>query len=164
MRMWDYELISIEASTSDPDKLSNDFRVKQNRKGEIYFDGYIYFNYDFANFGTMVESSAMRSQAGNENEYAPVIWSIPKETYDEFMENYYKDIIYSNVGSCTNLPEPENIVPWKSHNYTFVNCKIEPHGFPDIVPQGYYRVNFKVTGEVNWGFVGVVRVFDKYGH
>ncbi|XP_051861785.1 uncharacterized protein LOC117570306 [Drosophila albomicans] len=160
-RMWDYEIIWVETYSSDPEKQSLDFNVKQNRLGEVFFDGYIFYNYKLAN-GTMVEVRAWRSPTGNENEYKTVPYLIPKQTYDKFMKSYYDDLLYKNLCNCSTLPEPENIYPWKNDNYTFSGCIVQPKGFPDIAPQGYYKANFSVTGEVNWGFVGVAKIFDKF--
>jgi len=89
-------------------------------------------------------------------------WTIKKQTYTEFIENFYDDIIYSNFAGCSNMPKPDEVLPWRRTNYTFKDCIVEGDGLPEMAPQGYYKVVFKVTGEVEWGFVAISRITDKW--
>ncbi|KAH8372123.1 hypothetical protein KR093_010118, partial [Drosophila rubida] len=159
-RRWDYEPITMEPYTSDPDKLFIDFRIKRNSRGDYNYFGYFYFNYDIDET-TMVEATAMRSQSGNEDDYKPVPWTISKQPYQEFLENFYHDLVYKNFGSCSNFKKPEDVLPWENGNYTFSDCEITGDGMPEIAPQGYYKIDFNVTGEVDWGFQAVCKIFDK---
>jgi len=88
-------------------------------------------------------------------------WSIKKQTYPEYIEGFYEDMIYANLAHCTNLPEPANASPWKRANYTLTECIVEGKGMPEMAPQGYYKVIFTATGEVDWVFETVVKIFDK---
>ncbi|KAM8712819.1 hypothetical protein ACLKA7_013191 [Drosophila subpalustris] len=159
-RKWDYELISVESTTSDPDKLFIDVRIKRMRQGDFAYHGYINFNYDVDDT-TMVEAVSFRSQSGRDDEYSPMPWSIPKQLYTEFIESFYEDMIYKNLGGCSNMPKPENVLPFKKENITLTECVVSGDGLPEMAPQGYYKVKLTVTGEVEWTIVSVAKIFDK---
>ncbi|XP_034480169.1 uncharacterized protein LOC117785977 [Drosophila innubila] len=160
-RKWDYEPISMEPHTSDPKKFSIDLRIKRMPRGEFAYDGYLNFAYD-VDENTMVEAVAYRSQSGREEEYVLMPWSIEKQPYTKYVEDFYEDVVYSNFGSCTTLPTPEKANPWQRGNYTFKECVVEGKGMPEIAPQGFYKVIFTATGEVDWGIEAVVRITDKH--
>ncbi|KAH8296941.1 hypothetical protein KR044_001167, partial [Drosophila immigrans] len=159
-RRWDYEPISIDPYTSDSEKLAIDFRIKRNNQGDYNYNGFFTFNYDIDD-NTMVEATAKRSQSGNDDDYKPVPWSIPRQPYFEFIKNFYDDLVYKNFGKCSNFRTPDDVLPWKKDNYSFFDCSIEGDGMPEIAPQGYYKINFNVDGEVDWGFEAVCKIFDK---
>ncbi|KAM8712820.1 hypothetical protein ACLKA7_013192 [Drosophila subpalustris] len=160
-RRWDYEPISMDPNTSDPNKMDIQLRIKRVPPGELAYDGYLNFNYDITD-ETMIEAVAFRSQSGNEDDFVPMPWSIEKQPYPKYVKDIYEDIVYSNFGSCTTLPKPEDALPWKRGNITFTECFVEGKGMPDLAPQGYYKVIFKVTDPaVEWGFDAVVKITDK---
>ncbi|XP_034102071.1 uncharacterized protein LOC117566639 [Drosophila albomicans] len=159
-RRWDYEPISVDPYTSDRDKLDVEFRIKRSPRGEYFFAGFVNFNY-VMDETTMMEATAMRSQSGNDDDYTPVPWSIPKQNYEEFFKNFYENLVYKNFGGCSNFRAPADLFPWVNGNYSFSDCEVSGDGMPEIAPQGYYKINFNVTGEVEWGFESVCKIFDK---
>ncbi|XP_034480170.1 uncharacterized protein LOC117785978 [Drosophila innubila] len=160
-RSWDYEPISVDSTSSDSNKLDIDIRVKRMPRGEFAYDGYIKYNYDITE-DTMIEAEAFRSNSGRDEDYTPMPWTIPKQPFSKFIDDFYKDMIYENFHSCSNMPAPDDGIPYKIGNWTFNECVVEGKGMPEMAPQGYLKVIFKITGEVEWGFVSVSRIFDKY--
>ncbi|XP_034477897.1 uncharacterized protein LOC117784307 [Drosophila innubila] len=130
-------------------------------RGEFAYDGYINFNYDVTD-DTMIEAVAFRSTSGRDEDYTPLPWTIPKQPFSKFIEDFYKDMIYENLYSCSNLPEPDKVLPFQRGNLTLKECVVEGKGMPEMAPQGYYKIILKTTGEVEWGFVSVARLFDKF--
>lgn len=89
-------------------------------------------------------------------------WTIEKQPYPKYIEDFYQDLVYSNFGSCSDLPEPDSATPWNRGNYTFKDCFVDGDGLPEIAPQGFYKVIFTATGEVDWGIEAIVRITDKH--
>ncbi|XP_034480171.1 uncharacterized protein LOC117785979 [Drosophila innubila] len=160
-RRWNYEPISVDPNTSDSNKLDIDVRIKRMPRGEFAYDGHVNFNYDVGD-DTMIECTAFRSVSGREEDYTALPWGIPKQIYTKFIKDFYQDLIFKNFHSCSNLPTPDNVLPFKRDNYSFVECVVNGDGLPDIVPQGYYKIVATVTGEVEFGFVTISRITDKF--
>lgn len=74
--------------------------------------------------------------SGREEDYHELPYKIPKQTLSEFIENYYKDLLYSNIGQCSNLPKFEGkfVPPFPKNSYYFNQCALTGDGFPDILP------------------------------
>ncbi|XP_064543238.1 uncharacterized protein LOC135431834 [Drosophila montana] len=129
------------------------------RKGYV-FTGKVLVNFDMDDT-TMVEATAYRSSSGAEDDYKILPWSIPKQTFKSFADSHYKDIVYKNLKQCSNIPEPENVYPWPKGTYKFDRCTATGDGMPEIAPEGYYKVIFTISGEVETGFTTIVRLFTK---
>lgn len=108
-----------------------------------------------------MEASIQQSQTGRDDDYRQMPWNIDKQPFPKYLEDFYKDVLYANVGHCSNLVEPGNEIPWPMITYKFENCIITGDGLPEIAPEGYYKVFFNVTGEVDWGFVLGLKIVSK---
>lgn len=92
----------------------------------------------------------LSSQSGRKDDYNPTPYKIQPIKFVEAMENYYQDLLYSNVANCSNIPEIKGkyVSPFP-HGHYFVNrCAITANGFPDILPLGYYKLVFNIEGEI----------------
>lgn len=87
-------------------------------------------------------------------------WRIPKQTFKEFLDNFYDDLVVKNFANCSNLP-PQPLDPWPRLRLEYDQCQPDLDKLPELAPQGFYKVRFSVTGEVDWGFETTTRVFDK---
>jgi len=107
---------------------------------------------------------AYRSSSGEESDYKIIPLSIPKQNYVEFMNNNYKDVVIPNLGGCSNLVKFEDKFkpPWPKNTYKLEKCVADSDGFPDMVPEGYYKVNFTMSNPVDWGFVLIVKISTKF--
>ncbi|XP_068144291.1 uncharacterized protein [Drosophila tropicalis] len=161
-RQWEYELLSIDTFTSDESKLKIDFRVVRMGRGEFGFSGEIAFNYD-ADETTMVEGKGYRSTTGGESDYKVLPFDVPEQPYTEFLDKHYKNLIINNLAECSNLPQYEGdfVPPWPKDTYIFDKCIPKADGYPDFALEGYYKMVFKVTGPVNWGFTAIARIITK---
>lgn len=106
---------------------------------------------------------AYRSTSGDENDYKIMPFSIPKQPYVEFMNSHYKNVVLPNLGDCSNLIKFDGKFepPWPQDTYVLDKCVANSDGFPDMVPEGYYKVNFTLTNPVDWGFILIVKITTK---
>ncbi|EDV55052.1 uncharacterized protein LOC6547072 [Drosophila erecta] len=161
-RKWDYEPLSIETYSTDESMLKIEAKVDRVGRGEYAISANIEFKYT-PDENTMVQASAYRSSSGEENDYKIIPLSIPKQPYSEFMNNHYKDVVIPNLGGCSNLIKFEDkfVPPWPQNTYVLDKCVANSDGFPDIVPEGYYKVNFTMMNPVDWGFILIVKISTK---
>ncbi|XP_023168324.2 uncharacterized protein LOC111597715 [Drosophila hydei] len=155
-RNWVYEPLSVEVKTSDPTKLN--IEAKLDRIGRDFTISItLDWNYD-VDETTMVEAYSYRSASGNENDYTPLPWTMPRQTYKKYTETYYQNIVYKNLANCSNLPKPDNVDPWPRGQYILDKCVANGDGLPEIAPEGYYKVIFQVFGEVDWEFLVISKL------
>ncbi|ALC42390.1 CG18538, partial [Drosophila busckii] len=159
-RKWDYEPLSIEATTSDASKLSLTTEVERLSRSEFAFTGTIEFNYDIDDT-TTIEAVSYRSNTGNEDDYKLLPWKLQKQSAKEFFKGYYEQYIFKNLGHCSNLPQLDNIDPWPKNTYKFEHCVVTGEGMPELVPEGFYKVVFSVDGEVDWVITAVAKITAK---
>lgn len=107
---------------------------------------------------------ALRSTSGREDDYTPMPWIIEKQLFTKFIKDFYEEMLYDNLHSCSNMPSPDNVFPIKRGNWTLNECIVEGKGLPEMAPQGYYKIILNVTGDVEWGFVSVAKITDKYAY
>lgn len=110
-----------------------------------------------------VEAYGYRSSSGNEEDYKLLPWSIPKQPFEKFIEEYYEKMIFKNLQHCSNIPETKDAYPWPKGTYTFDKCIVAGEGMPEIAPEGYYKVIFEVTGQCEMRFTTIVKVTTKTG-
>ncbi|ALC42391.1 CG34028, partial [Drosophila busckii] len=103
-----------------------------------------------------------RSNTGNEEDYTLMPWSVPKQTYEEYTKSFYESIVHKNLAHCSNLPTPDKAYPIpKGTVYKFDRCVVDGDGMPDYAPDGYYKVVFNATGEVEWTVTIIVKITKK---
>ncbi|XP_017117331.1 uncharacterized protein LOC108139199 [Drosophila elegans] len=163
-RKWDYEPLSFITTSSDDSKLKFDAKIDRLGRGEYGLTAVIEWKYE-TNEKTMVEAFAYRSNSGDESDYKLLPWSIPKQTFYEYLNTYYKDMIIKNIGHCSNLPQFEGKFqpPWPQNTYKMEKCKFDGDGLPEIAPPGYYKIVFSKFGpdQPTWGFTAVFKLTNK---
>ncbi|KAH8400798.1 hypothetical protein KR009_000970, partial [Drosophila setifemur] len=164
-RQWDYEPISIETTSSDESKLKFDAKIERLGRGEFGLSGTIEWKYD-ADENTMVEATVFRSTSGDEADYKQLPWTIPKQTFYDYLSTHYKDLIMNNFHHCSNLPHFEGNFqpPWEKKTYIASKCKIgDAEGLPEIAPPGFYKIVFSTFGpdQPTWGFTAIFKLTAK---
>ncbi|XP_017836707.1 uncharacterized protein LOC108595931 [Drosophila busckii] len=159
-RRWDYEPLEFEGISSDHSKLGIDLGIKRIKRGEFAMDGVIDVKYDVDDT-TMIEAIAWRSNTGDEDDYKLMPWCIEKQTFGKFIENYYESMVLKNIGHCTNFPAVDNVHPFPKNAYKLDMCEFTGEGLPEIAPEGYYKIIFSATGEVDWSFMVKTKVVPK---
>lgn len=78
-------------------------------------------------------------------------------------DQFYNDVVYKNVGHCSNLPEIKGkfIPPFPQNLYEIKNCEVDVNGFPDIMPIGYYKLILVITGQVNMSITLIAKLTTK---
>jgi len=57
--------------------------------------------------------------------------------------------------------EGDFVPPWPKNVYILDKCVANGEGLPDIAPEGYFKLVYKMTGQVEWGFTLIVKVEHK---
>ncbi|SPP75886.1 uncharacterized protein LOC117592396 [Drosophila guanche] len=161
-RNWEYEPVSITAFSSDESLLKIGARIDRLNRGEFAFSMTIDWNYD-ADDNTMVEADAYRSITGDENDYKILPWSIPRQPFYEYLNGFYKDAFIKNVGHCSNFVQFEGSYesPWPRNVYKLDKCVANGEGLPEIAPEGFYKIVYTTSGQVEWGFTLIAKVTAK---
>ncbi|XP_030558038.1 uncharacterized protein LOC115760710 [Drosophila novamexicana] len=160
-RNWNYEPISIDVRSADASKVQVEAKIERIGRREYAYTGKMVVNYDMDD-ATMVEATIYRSYSGNEDDYKLLPFDIPKQTFKSIVESYYKDIIYKNLEHCSNLAKPENAYPWPKGTYIFDKCTVTGDGLPEVLPEGYYKVNFEISGPVEAGLTVIAKLTTGY--
>ncbi|KAH8272917.1 hypothetical protein KR018_009906, partial [Drosophila ironensis] len=162
-RNWDYEPVSLASFTSDESLLKIDAKVNRLGRADFALTVAVDWNYD-ADENTMVKADAYHCTSGDESDYKLMPFSVPSQPFFEFLNGFYKDAFIKNVGHCSNLIQFEDKFepPWPRGVYKMDKCVATGEGLPDVCPEGYYKIIFNATGQVNWGFILVARVTAKY--
>ncbi|XP_017014750.2 uncharacterized protein [Drosophila takahashii] len=163
-RKWDYEPISITGYTSDESLMSYNISIDRIGRGEYGISGNADWKYDVTE-ETMVEGIAYRSSSGAESDYRVLPYSIPKQSFYEYLNTYYKDVIMRNVAHCSNIPTFKDKFqpPWPKKIYTAEKCVVDGEGLPEIVPPGFYKVIGNCTGpdQPTWSVTIVFKLTNK---
>ncbi|XP_016957977.1 uncharacterized protein LOC108029980 [Drosophila biarmipes] len=163
-RKWDYEPISIDCNTSDDSLININTKIVRINRGEFGISAKVEWNYDTTD-ETMVEAVVYRSTSGDESDYKVLPFSLPKQTFYDYLNTYYKDVIIKNFGGCSNIPQFEDKFepPWPKKTYIADKCVIDGDGFPEILPIGFYKIVFNCTGpnQPSWSFVAIIKLTTK---
>ncbi|KAH8400797.1 hypothetical protein KR009_000969, partial [Drosophila setifemur] len=161
-RRWDYEPISIVTYTSDESKIKANAKIDRVARGEFAVSATIDFKY-ITDDTSQVEGVAQRSTSGDESDYKLIPFSIPRQSYIEFLNGPYKDVVIPNVGYCSNLVQFEDKFepPYPQGIYTVDKCVATLDGLPEVVPEGFYKINMTFYNPVDWGFILVVKISNK---
>ncbi|XP_017867666.1 PREDICTED: uncharacterized protein LOC108616756 [Drosophila arizonae] len=159
-RNWDAETLFVNSSTSDESLLEYTTEIVRQGREKPTFSAVLDFHYQLDDT-TTVEVLIYHSQTGGEDDYKLMPWNVPQKPFSEFIGEYYKDLLYANLGSCSNLAEPGKEIPWPKITYKFEKCQITGDGMPEIAPEGYYKIFFTATGPVDWSFVYGMKIVSK---
>ncbi|XP_017087068.2 uncharacterized protein [Drosophila bipectinata] len=161
-RRWDYEPVSVQTFSSDESLLKITAKIDRVSRGEFAVSATVDFKYE-PDDTTMVEAIAQRSASGDESDYKMLPFNIPKQPYTDFMNSHYKDVVIPNLGDCSNLVKFEDKFepPWPQQVYVLDKCVANSDGFPEVVPEGFYRIIMNFTSPVDWGFIIVVKISNK---
>ncbi|BFG03213.1 uncharacterized protein DMAD_02519 [Drosophila madeirensis] len=161
-RKWDYEPVSITTHSSDESMLKIEAKIDRVKRGEFAISATIDFNYAIDDT-VMIEAVAYRSSTGQESDYKLVPFNIQKQTYEEFLNTHYKDMVIQNLGSCSDLPQFEDkfVPPWPQKTYKLDKCVADNDGFPEVLPLGFYKIVLSITGPVEWGITIITKLTNK---
>ncbi|XP_043645337.1 uncharacterized protein LOC122614753 [Drosophila teissieri] len=163
-RKWDYEPILISATSSDDSLIKLEPHIVRMGRGEYGLSARVEWNYDVTE-ETMVDAIVYRSSTGDESDYKLLPYSVPKQSFYDYLNTFYKDVVMKNFASCSNVPQFEGDFqpPWPKQTYIGDKCTVAGDGLPDMVPQGFYKIIFNCTGpdQPSWSLVGVFKIITK---
>ncbi|EDV55054.1 uncharacterized protein LOC6547082 [Drosophila erecta] len=162
-RKWDYEPISVSTTSSDESLIKLEANIVRIGRGQYGVSARVEWNYDVTE-RTMVDGVVYRSSTGDESDYKLIPWSIPKQSFYDYLNGFYKDMMMKNFASCSNMPQFKGKFqpPWPKNTYFGNKCMIDGDGLPDMVPPGFYKIIFNCTGpdQPSWSFVGIFKIIN----
>ncbi|XP_070140834.1 uncharacterized protein [Drosophila kikkawai] len=164
-RKWDYEPMSLSSTTTDPSKILIKTKIDRIGRGEFAISATAMFNYTTTE-ETMVECLVYRSSSGAEADYKLLPWAIPRQTFHEHLNTYYKEVTMRVFKKCSNFPyfEGDFQPPFPKMNYVAEKCALgDDDRLPEICPPGFYKIVFKCFGknQPSWSFTAVFRLKPK---
>ncbi|KAH8357806.1 hypothetical protein KR200_009574, partial [Drosophila serrata] len=169
-RNWDYEPISLKSFTSDEKLLKIQTKVDRLGRADFAFSMTLDWNYDVIFNKNLnhfqVEAIVYRSSSGAKADYKLLPWSVPRQPFYEYLDNYYKDVVMKIFSHCSNLPQFQGKFqpPWPSKTYVVDKCVFDDaDGLPEIAPPGFYKIIFNFSGphQPSWGIVAVLKITPK---
>lgn len=105
----------------------------------------------------------LSSQSGRSDDYSPTPYKIPDVTFNDYMKRYYDELVFPNFGNCSNIPRIEGGFkpPFPRNIYILDRCSMNGDGFPDILPVGYYKIMFSLTGQTEFYFDLIIKLTTK---
>ncbi|XP_020818271.1 uncharacterized protein LOC110191696 [Drosophila serrata] len=115
---------------------------------------------------TMVEALVYRSTSGAEADYKLLPWAVPKQSFYDHLNTYYKDVTMRVFRTCSNFPyfEGKFHPPFPKMTYVADQCRLgDDDRLPEICPPGFYKIVFKCFGvnQPSWSFTAVFRLKPK---
>ncbi|XP_016940568.4 uncharacterized protein [Drosophila suzukii] len=163
-RRWEYEPISVTGISSNDSLISFDTKIVRISRGEFGVSGIVEWNYDTTD-KTMMEAVVYRSSSGDESDYKLLPFSVPKQSFYDYLNSYYKEVIMKNLGHCSNVPQFKGKFqpPWPKKTYIAEKCVFKADGLPDIILPGFYKIVFNCTGpnQPSWDFIGIAKIRNK---
>lgn len=86
--------------------------------------------------------------------------------FTESVNLVYNEMLYKNFHDCSNLEKisPGFVPPFPRKKYEARQCVPNTHGYPDILPIGYYKIFLNIRGQVDIVFSVILklkpRLFD----
>ncbi|XP_030246918.1 uncharacterized protein LOC108652710 [Drosophila navojoa] len=160
MRNWDYEPLSVHFVTSDASKINVVSEVVRVGRYDYAISANL-TNTEDVDETTMIEALCYRSKSGAEDDYTILPFSIPNQPFKDFAKTYYKDIAYQSLKHCSNAPTPEEAYPWPKGVVTFNMCSATGEGLPEYLPEGYYKIIFKIGGRVEMVYTAIIKLTTK---
>ncbi|XP_034653517.1 uncharacterized protein LOC117891864 [Drosophila subobscura] len=160
---WDCEPKSISAHSTNEGLLKVDVRMERVGRAGFFFTGTVFWNIDMDE-SVMVELELYRSTTGAESDYKLTPMSIPRQTFIEYINTYYRDMVIKNLGECSDLPryEDQYVPPWPKKNYTLTRCTINGVGMPEVLLAGFYKIKANISHpEVNQEVKAIIKVTPK---
>ncbi|XP_061401026.1 uncharacterized protein LOC133336759 [Musca vetustissima] len=162
MKNWTYELVSIEATTTDPDIA--DIAVKEKRigRGLYAFSGFLDFKTDLDD-STVVDVRVYRSSTEREQDYQLTPFVIDNETLTNFINFHYKAYIMPSIKECApDAPQFEGDdefePPFSKMRIDVNDCDVPVDGFPNLLEYGLYKIEAYARNDIEMFLKVVVRV------
>ncbi|KRG04243.1 uncharacterized protein Dmoj_GI26047 [Drosophila mojavensis] len=159
-RNWDYEALFITSRSSDESLVSIESGIERKGRGSPTVSIVLEVNYQVDD-ETLIEATVYQSYTGHDDDYKLMPFGIEKKPFPEYIREFYDNVVYTNLGHCSNLPKPGEQIPWPIMTYKFDDCIFSGDGLPEILSEGYYKIFFNVTGPVDWSLVIGVKIVSK---
>ncbi|EDW36380.1 GL17763 [Drosophila persimilis] len=104
---WECEPQSVSAYSTNEGLLNIQLKTERVGRTGFFFSGTFFWNLDIDD-SVLVEVELYRSTTGAESDYKLTPMSIPRQTFIEYLNTYYKDMVIKNLGDCSDLPQYED--------------------------------------------------------
>ncbi|KAH8378140.1 hypothetical protein KR093_009558, partial [Drosophila rubida] len=157
-RRWDYEFLYFALESSDENLINVTSRLEHEELGKQYFYAVIDWKH-MCNETTRFQGKAYFSQSGRDEDYRVLPYNIPNISFEVFFGQYYKQLIHSELGNCSNLPTFDEFALFcKKATFVFNKCRPSMNAFPEMLPRGYYKIVFQIIGEAVLTFSAITKV------
>ncbi|XP_065365678.1 uncharacterized protein LOC135958714 [Calliphora vicina] len=143
---WTYELISIKLDSATPSLIDGDLHITRISRGLFALSGSITLREDLSN-DTIIYADIYYSFLGHDYIKGPL--RISKTPLPKFMQTFYKDILLDSLMDCSkNTPtlELEGVITKRV--LEMENCVISNENMPSHMKNGYYKIMFAFTEQV----------------
>ncbi|XP_022218386.1 uncharacterized protein LOC111071390 [Drosophila obscura] len=143
---WECEPQSVSAFSTNESLMKFDLRTQRVGRTDFFFSGTAFWNIDLDE-SVMIELELYRSTTGAESDYKLTPMSIPRQTFIEYIDTYYKDMVIKNLGECSDLPRYEDkyVPPWPKKTFTLTRCSVNGVGMPEVLLAGFYKIKANVS-------------------
>lgn len=76
------------------------------------------------------------------------------------LNTFYKDMLMDTLKECSDMPvfEDKFVPPLEKKTYTLTKCQFSQDGFPNHLPEGFYKIVVSGYGTVEWSLIIVAQV------
>ncbi|XP_002018541.2 uncharacterized protein LOC6592874 [Drosophila persimilis] len=143
---WECEPQSVSAYSTNEGLLNIQLKTERVGRTGFFFSGTFFWNLDIDD-SVLVEVELYRSTTGAESDYKLTPMSIPRQTFIEYLNTYYKDMVIKNLGDCSDLPqyEDERMTQLPKKTYTLTRCTVNGEGMPEVLVAGFYKILITIS-------------------
>ncbi|XP_017012703.2 uncharacterized protein [Drosophila takahashii] len=154
---WEYSIISVSMTTDNEELAGGETHIDRISRGEYGLSGSLYTNVDVPQDFEVTVTIYRSTDNGDTYKIQP--YSLPRQTVYQAMNSFYKNAIMPSVVNCSNLPQFKGTLEFiPATLWTFEKCQVNTDGFPQYMPDGWYKGVIESHGYVNLIWTGVFSV------
>ncbi|KAH8291699.1 hypothetical protein KR018_006049, partial [Drosophila ironensis] len=144
-KTWTYTLQSVNCSSKNEEMAYAEMRIDRLGRGEFGLSGILDLKVDVSE-DMEVEVFSYRSTDQGAN-YKIQPYSLPRQSFYQAMNSFYKDMIMDSAANCSNLPQfDDKITDMTAQKFVFDKCQVSTEKFPQHMPDGWYKLTFTTYG------------------
>ncbi|XP_022208861.1 uncharacterized protein LOC111065162 [Drosophila obscura] len=153
-KSWTYTLHETSCRSNNENIVKLDTRIERMGRSDFGLSGSLAISVPVPQ-DLEVEVLCFRSTDGGAN-YKLQPYSLPRQGIYEAMNSFYKDMIMESAANCSNFPQfTEKLKVIEAQTFKYEKCQVSTDGFPQYVPDGWYKLNFVTYGmvEIVWELI-----------
>ncbi|XP_017012701.2 uncharacterized protein [Drosophila takahashii] len=160
VKSWEYSIISASMTTDNKEVAGGETHVDRISSGEYGLTGTLYTNVDVPQDAEVTITIYRSTDNGETYKIQP--YSIPRQTIYSAMNGFYKKIIMPSAANCSNFPQFKDTLQFiPAQVFKYEKCQVSTDGFPQHIPNGWYKGVAETYGFVKVIWTGVFAVTQK---